>query len=368
MTTSDAEPSPAALPAKASWSWGASASNAEAAEFAEHLAALTRTGLPLPSGLRSLAAELPSRRLGGTLVAMAQGLERGESLDAAMVSIAGRFPAPLRGLMVAGSRSGKLADVLGQYVRYANLGASLRRRFWISASYPAFLLAALAGLYVFLCFWIVEAFEFVLKDFGIDPPAVTQLFFMMAEVTRTRGPAIVTLAAVLGAIGYLVFRLSMGPAHRRMLVSSIPLFGPILRWSSLAEFCHLAGLLVESEMPLPDALELAGRGAADAELARAGESLRTAVEEGWTFADALDTWPRCPAGLIEVLADSEGRGDLAPSLHLAGDMFEARARSTASFLSTFVAAITLLIILWGGAFVVTALYLPLINLTWRLAG
>ena len=120
-------------------------------------------------------------------------------------------------------------------------------------------------------------------------------------------------------------------------------------------------------MPLPEALELAGRGVNDAELARAAKGIGASVEDGWTFADALRTWPRCPAGLDQVLADSEGRGDLAPALHLAGDMFEARARSHASFLSALFAAATLLIVVWGGAFMVMALYLPLISLITKLA-
>jgi type II secretory pathway component PulF len=275
MTTSDPEPSPAATTVRASaWSWHGSASAAEAAEFAEHLAALTRTGLPLPSGLRSLAAELPSRRLGRALGAMADSLDRGESLDRAMVGIASRFPAPLRGLMIAGARSGKLADVLGQYVRYADLGGELRRRFWMSIAYPIILLAALLALYLFVCFRVVTSLDFVLDDFKIDVPPPTELLFHLAEATRTRGPQVAVLAAILGVIGYAVFRLSMGPAERRMLVSSVPMFGPLLRWTSLAEFCHLTGLLVESEMRLTEALELAGRGVGDAELARAGASLR----------------------------------------------------------------------------------------------
>ncbi len=366
MSISDEETSHAATPSKAP-AWGATATAAESAEFAEHLAALARTGLPLVSGLRSLAAELPSRRLRLPLLGMADGIERGESLDAALVGVASRFPAPLRGLLVAGARSGKLADVLGQYVRYANLGGSLRRRFWLAVAYPLFLLTGLAALYLFVCGWIVESFQFILKDFGVEPPPITTVFFWMADATRHHAVSFATTAAVLGLIAYAAFRLGMGPAERRMVATGIPLFGPLLRWSSLAEFCHLTGLLVESEMQLPEALELAARGVNDAELARAAKSLRASVEDGWTFADALRTWPRCPAGLAQVLADSEGRGDLAPSLHFAGDMFEARARSHASFMSALFAAVTLLIVLWGGAFVIMALYLPLFRLIARLA-
>lgn len=365
MTTHarDAEPATDAPPHKPGWS--SHASEADAAEFAGHLAALARTGLPLPSGLRALAAELPTRRLRRPLGLLADRLERGDALDAAMVGVAERFPAPLRGLMVAGARSGKLADVLAQYVRYAGLGADLRRRFWMAIAYPVFLLAVLLALFLFVCIWIVPAFEFVLKDFGVEVPAATQLLFLLGGAVRSRGPSIAGLAALLGLVAFVAFRFTMDPAQRRVLLSSIPLLGPLLRWSSLSEYCHLAGLLVEAEMPLPEALALAGGGVGDAELARASSNLRSAVEAGSSLADALITWPRCPAGLTDVLADSEGRGDLAPALHLAGDMFEARARVQGSFAATLFAAMTLLAVVWGGGFVLTALYLPMIRLIQR---
>ncbi len=252
-------------------------------------------------------------------------------------------------------------------MRYANLGASLRRRFLLTVAYPVFLLTALGALYLFACGWIVPSFQFILKDFGVEPPSITRLFFTMADETTQRGPSFVAAAIVIGLIGFAAFRLGIGPAERRMVATSIPVFGPLLRWSSLAEFCHLTALLVESRMPLPEALELAGRGVNDAELARAARGLGASVEDGWTFADALRTWPRCPAGLAQVLADSEGRDDLAPALHLAGDMFEVRARSHSSFVSALFAAVTLLIVVWGGAFVIMALYLPLFNLIAKLA-
>src|SRR4051812_27145259 len=56
----------------ASW-----ASSRDAAAFAEHLALLTKSGLPLPSGLRALAAEIPSRKLKATLIETADRLDSG---------------------------------------------------------------------------------------------------------------------------------------------------------------------------------------------------------------------------------------------------------------------------------------------------
>ena len=191
MSSLDEELSQAEAPPKAmTRPWGGRASRAEAAEFAEHLAGLTRSGLPLPSGLRALGSELPSRRLGRDMTEMADRLERGDALDSAVVGVAGRFPPQLRGLLIAGAHAGKLGDVLGQYARYANLGAALRRRFWAAVGYPLFLVVAVTGLYIFVCLWIVDSFRFILEDFKMEVPPITQALFWMAEATRTRGPSI----------------------------------------------------------------------------------------------------------------------------------------------------------------------------------
>ncbi len=340
----------------------------ESAEFVEHLVTLTRTGLPLPSGLRALASELPSKRLRHALVATADRIELGTSLDAAMIELADRFPVHLRGLIVAGAESGKLADVLGQYVRYASLGENLRRRFRLVIAYPAFLVCVLGALYLFLCHSIVQAFEFILKDFGINIPAITSALFLLARVTRERGLGLLIAVAVIGGIGLVSARFLAGPIDRRRIILGIPLYGPMLRWSVLAEYCHMVGLLVESEMPLPEALELAGQGVNDPALAKTGMELRRSVEHGRTLSESLVLWPSCPAGLREVLDGSEDRGDLSPSLHMAGDMFEARAQAQASFASTLIAVFTVLFVVWGIGFVITALYMPMINLISRLSG
>ena len=58
-----------------------SLSTRDAAEFVQHLSTLTQAGLPLPSGLRALAAEIPSRKLKATLLETAGHLESGLPLD-----------------------------------------------------------------------------------------------------------------------------------------------------------------------------------------------------------------------------------------------------------------------------------------------
>jgi type II secretory pathway component PulF len=348
--------------------WVGHATVVDSAEFVTYLATLTRTGLPLPAGLRALSSELPSRRLRHAMNETARRLELGTPLDAAVIEQAERFPPHLRGLIVAGSRSGRLADVLGQYVRYVSLGTSLRKRFRSVVLYPIILVAFLAGLYLFLCHAIVQSFEFILKDFGVEVPGITKTLFLLARITREHGAWLCTAVATVSVISLLTIRIVATPAQRRHAMTSIPLYGPMLRWSTLAEFCHMVGLLVDADTPLPEALALAGQGVNDAELSRIALEMRRAVEHGRTLSESLVLWPGCPAGLREVLDGSEGGGRLAESLHLAGDMFEARAQTQASFAATMVAVLTVMLVIWGIGFLFTAIYMPFSLLIWRLSG
>ena len=63
-------------------------SAAEAAELASGIAELTKSGLPLPEGLRALAEEWPTRRLRPVLLDLADRVEQGVPLDDAINSTA----------------------------------------------------------------------------------------------------------------------------------------------------------------------------------------------------------------------------------------------------------------------------------------
>ncbi len=88
----------------------------ESAELAAGLAELTKIGLPLPAGLRTLAEEWPGRRLRPVILTLADRLEQGVSLEDALTAPGTRLPAHLRGVIIAGVRSGRLAEALEQIV------------------------------------------------------------------------------------------------------------------------------------------------------------------------------------------------------------------------------------------------------------
>src|SRR5262245_39050214 len=75
------------------------------------MAQLAAAGIPLSDGLYAAAEELP-RRQSAALRQLAAAIDAGQTLDQAVVTLQTRLPAHVRGLILAGLRSGQLGLVL----------------------------------------------------------------------------------------------------------------------------------------------------------------------------------------------------------------------------------------------------------------
>jgi general secretion pathway protein F len=341
-------------------------SGAETAELSERIAGLTRAGLPLGPGLGALADELPRGRLRQSIKRLAHTLESGVTLAEALENEQGNIPPHLRGLVIAGTRSGRLSEVLGRFTQYTSISEELGRRLWINLAYPVLTAVITALLFLGISGVIVPQFEWIFKDFGVPLPGFTLLVLKLAHVANAvTFPVVLLVVVSLGVwvSGSVVVR----PALRRSLLGQIPLVGKVWRLTSLAEFCHLLALLIESRLPLAEALRLTGEGVQDTRMQSACGEMSREIERGASFYATMSESAIFPRGLPALVRWAETRQTLPEVLHMAGSMFEARARTHAGFAGTVLTVVCVLLIL-GMILVVPALFLPLINLISRLSG
>ena len=347
---------------------GGALSGADAAAFAGQLAGLVGAGLPLPAGLRALGEELPSGRLSHAFDDLSGRLEAGATLEEAVAAQGRRLPAHLRGLIVAGARTGKLGEMIGRFVDSAHAGAQIRRRIWAGLAYPALLLGSAVALFVFACFAIIEGFRNIFADFGLSLPAATRMVIgASSTVVKLNWRALPALGGLV-AVAWGAERLLLGASQRRRLACEIPLVGPLMRWTALAEFSRVLGLLIRGEVPLPEAVRLAGEAVHDPDLADAGRSIAAEVEGGRSLSESLGGCRRFPEGYAKLVGWAEGNRALPEALDILGEMYEAKARAHASTLGSLGGAAALILVLGGTALVVLALVLPLVNLLNSLTG
>ncbi|WP_165227427.1 type II secretion system F family protein [Aquisphaera insulae] len=339
----------------------------EAARMTDQLAGLTGAGLPLGPGLAALGEELPAGRLRTSLLELGQALEAGIPLDEAMERQKGRIPAHLRGIVLGGLKSGRLGDVLGRFTGYVSVGTDLRRRLWLGMAYPIFTIALTILILVVADTFVVAMFEAIFRDFGVSLPGITILLINVSHGIRAVWPglAIVGLAFL---VVWLSGKLIAGSPAFRGAMAKVPVLGSVWKYTGWAEFCHLLALLLESRLPMPQALRLTGEGVENSSLAHAAESMARGVENGQPLYSTMARQPDLPRNLPRLIRWADDHNTTAEILHTAGEMYEARARTQASFAGTVMAVLAALFVFMGVAVGVVGLFLPLIMLITRLSG
>ena len=209
----------------------------------------------------------------------------------------------------------------------SSIGTELKRRLWLSLAYP--ILDRLHGrgrLFFFVCVILVEPVRRrSIRDFGIPLPRLT-IALIVDGAGREPGLAPRWSSSDRGQR----LRLAGGTAlldavARRSLAGRLPLVGRVWRATSLAEFCHLLALLLESRLALARSPPVDRRRGsrrrrrrvvpADGQPAssRAGRSRRRWKTRG-SFPPGFRGWSRW----------AENQESLPEVLHMAGAMFEAR--------------------------------------------
>ena len=214
---------------------------------------------------------------------------------------------------------------------------------------------------------LVGQFEAIYADFNIPLPRMTVALIAIARVVSTvwaprcdRRPGSCSLAGWRDDV-------FLTPPLRRGLAGRLPLVGRVWRATSLAEFCHLLALLLESQLPLPEALRLTGEGVQDSDVDASCRLMANQVESGRSLSQAMEKVRLFPAGLPRLVRWAENQESLPEVLHMAGAMFESRGRTYSTFVGTVLNVICVLLVFQMVLFV-PALFLPLITLISRLSG
>lgn len=339
----------------------------EAVEFTRLVGRMASAGIALPGGLRALAEESESHRVRLGMLRVADRIEQGESLGTAIAAEGRSLPEHLIGIAQAAERSGKLSEVFAEASRLERTGIELSQQLILRLAYPVLLLFAFAALFQLVGAFATVAIESIFEDFGIQLPALSLGLMTIARFV-TQNPWVIPSLLVLN--GLLFWQATRGGSERlrRRVASRVPLFGPLWKNAALSEFTALLSLLVECRLPMPEVLNLAGRGTRDPDLISACLGASLEVEAGRSLTDAFRDYRILPRGADPLIAWAEYNETLPDALRLAAETFAARARTQATMIGMFISTSVSFFLVAAIILTILGLYLPMLQLFGGLTG
>ena len=311
----------------------------------DEIIALVRSGVPLERGLLDARGDLRGR-LGRLVEAVAKRVQSGESLDQAVASAEVNLPEVYSAIVRAGVRSGRLAIALEQLSVTARRIAEMRRIVAMAVMYP--LVVALVGcsLFAFVGPQWARLMRMGQDVQRIELSAPAQLGVNLAEHL---GPIVFWIPFLL-LVGVLLWWWAVGRARSAQPAVSarwcrwLPGLGRLLHYSSAATFCEVLGLLVEHDVPLGEALPLAGAATGDRQMQADAKFLAEKIQSGQCIEAGDKSTKRIPALVRWMLCAGENQGRSVSAIRTAADDYHERAKHLVEWMRIFVPILLVLAI------------------------
>jgi len=335
----------------------------EKALFASKLSAMVDAGVPLLRGIDLMRIQQKSPKFRRALTAMAQDVNQGDSLGAAMR----RWPQVFDNLTVAmveaGEAGGVLDDTLKRLAFLLEQNARLQNQIKGAMGYPVTVMVIAILVFLGMTIFMIPTFAGIFDQLGGELPWFTQLMLDISTFLRSPFALILLGGMVVGA--YFFMRFYATPAGRRQVdavLLKLPLFGDLLQKTATAQFCRTMSSLSRAGVPILMSLEIVRETSTNTVIGDAIVSSRNEVSEGIPLSAALSMKNVFPDMAISMLAIGEETGEMDAMLSKVADFYEDEVSAAVKAMTSLLEPV--MIVLVGGIVgsILVAMYLPMFKI------
>ncbi|HXR57106.1 MAG TPA: type II secretion system inner membrane protein GspF [Casimicrobiaceae bacterium] len=328
----------------------------------QQLATLVQSGMPLDQSLVAVAEQAEDAAVAKLAQSLRAHVQSGESLPAAMSRYPRTFSPLYRGLIAAGTETGRLPEVLARLADYLDARLALRQKFVVALIYPVLVTIIAIGVIAVLVTYVVPQVVSVYQQSRQTLPLLTQ--GLIAVSGFFRATAALWLALAIGAALALLVALRREPARARIHAAllRVPGVGRLASSLDTARYASTLAILVGSGAPLLRSLDAASDVVRMIPLSRAARAAALLVREGVSLSRALKEQNTFPPVLVHLIANGEQSGALAPMLERAARELERDAERRLAWIAALIQP-TLIVAMGGIVLVlVLAVMLPIVTM------
>ncbi|MDF7799992.1 type II secretion system F family protein [Pontiellaceae bacterium B1224] len=346
-----------------SFSFSSRVKMTDLAIFCRQLAISVNAGLPLRDAIEGIGMELEHPVLKRVSRDMVEQLHDGKSFSEVVARHPKVFNTMFTGLIKVAEESGKLPETLKQLADYLERTDRLQRRIKAMSTYPAFIGIFFVVVCLIMTLFILPQFTDIFGGLGADLPPFTKLVFGVNNFFVDNFLFIVIGVALLitGIVIYL--RTDSGAYRKDQLKLKLPYAGGCLKKYILARFCRSLSIMVNSGVPISNALEICAEATGNQLVQRSVLGVREMIMTGSRIAVSMERAGIFPGLIVRMVAVGEDSGQLPEVLDNVSDLYEDQVEVS---IMTSMALFEPVIICVFGVFIlmiVMAIYLPMFTIS-----
>lgn len=335
-------------------------------DFAQQLLTLLNAGLALLNALELIQSSA-QKDWQQWLQAIQVHLRKGNSFSQSLIAQGNLFSMDFMNLIRVSERTGDIELALKTICHQLEAEIELKRKLQQALSYPIVTLSSSILLVIVMMIWVVPVFKDVFEHFQAELPLPTKALIQTSSII-TQFFLEICAGLIVGI--FISFLSWMKSAHLQKKCDQwsfrIPLIGKLFRLSALAYWCRTLGHLLESGLPLPDALRVTAQSSNHWLSHNLSAEVFKHLARGWPLGKALQKAdPRngfFDSETLQLLHIASESGFLAQMLGKRANSLSAQLSNRLNHLSQTLEPLLIIVvgIIIGGLVII--LYLPIFNL------
>ncbi len=336
--------------------------------FANQLAVMVDTGVPLPDALDCIAEQVDSEGFRVVVTDLAEQVKGGMDFSSAL----GRYPKIFSCLFVAmvkaSEASGTMGKMLQEIAKYLQRQREIRRQVQGAAAYPLAMLGFCVVVVIAMLVFILPKFENIYAGKAAVLPAPTRFLLALSGGLVEHWVFITLSVSAVVAACYVYFRSPDGKVTLDKIRINMPVLGSMFRRSALARSLRTFSTMISSGVGMLDALTITSEVSGNVFYARIWTGLGERITEGAGLAEEMAKYRLIPRSITQMIAAGERTGKLAPVLKRLADFCEQDLETSVKTVAGFIEPV--MIVVMGGIVgsVALALLLPIFSISKVVAG
>jgi type IV pilus assembly protein PilC len=271
-------------------------------------------------------------------------------------------------MVKAGEAGGALEAILQRLADFKERSQTLKRRVKGAMVSPIVVILVATCIVGFILYFIIPRFKAIFADFGVDLPPMTIFLLAASDFIIQKFWVVVLTPICIWILIKLIYRNRTGAYLLDKVWLMVPVMGQIIEKSVVARTMRTLGTLVQSGVPILDALSIVRDTAENAVFERAFTRIYESIREGESIAQPLKESRVVDDIVVNMIDVGEETGDLDTMLNKIADNYDEEVEVLVESLVSLLEPI--MIVVLGGiiGFIVIALFMPLIKLISSLTG
>ncbi|MGH8736280.1 MAG: type II secretion system F family protein [Burkholderiales bacterium] len=331
--------------------------------FTRQLATMMKAGVPLLQSFDIVGKGASNPAVSKLLMNVKTEVETGSSLAAAFRKYPLYFDALFCNLVQAGEQAGILESLLDRLATYKEKILGIKSKIKAALFYPVAIIVVAFLITAIIMIFVIPAFKQVFTSFGADLPAPTLVVMAISDAFVKYWYLIF---GVIGGSLWAFFaawkRLLPVQIFMDRLMLRLPLFGSLVRKSTIARWTRTLATMFAAGVPLVEALDSVGGASGNHVYQTATKQIQSEVSTGTSLTVAMQNANVFPSMVIQMCSIGEETGSLDAMLGKVADFYEAEVDDSVDALSSLMEPMIMVVLgtLIGG--MVIAMYLPIFKI------